>query len=534
MSELPPVLKYLGPMDPSGDTSEERPGDGTTRPIRLRHLAKHHAEIFEEVVSELAGCDNGFVDRVSRKSQRSSRRYLSDVVTVSDPQSLKRLVSVLSEYGPTHRGVFFFYVVEGDHVHVVHDCAYSNSSCRCAFSKTHEFRRGVRPSLRRRRLLGEFEWIDWANVFIYFFLEKQPHVAQIRIDGALSRLPTADQIVRWQRMRERVGQHVLESEGEGVRHDSPSEFPDNDKGTLHLQSSSQGPQKKRSKFEALSIQVSKILDKYVVIPPESVRDVIAHSPDYRINLHDPTQEKNYLNACKLYMLKLNRFSFSDFKEFYTNKEPIFYANCMNPFEYYHTPEESLKVLDDLLMYQFDGHDENVAEFLTNLRNWFDREGWDNNPKMNALVIIGPPNSGKNYFFDCLVALACNVGHIGRVNNKTNQFALQDAYCRRMVVGNEISMEDGAKEDFKKLCEGTAFNIRVKYQGDKIFTKTPVLLISNGSLEICSDPHFRDVRLKTFRWRQASLLKEYKKKPYPLCIFDLMEKYNVTIYVLLFN
>lgn len=281
--------------------------------------------------------------------------------------------------------------------------------------------------LRRRRILGEFEWFDWANVFIYFFLEKQPNVAQIRIDGALSRLPTADQIVRWQRMQERVGQHVLESEVSRAGHNPPGEFPDNEQGKLNLQSPSGGAQKKRSKFEALSIQVSKILDKFVVIPPESVRDVIAHSPEYRLNLHDPTQEKNYLSASKLWMLKVNRFSFVDFKEFYSGKEPIFYANCMNPFDYYHTPEESLKVLDDLLMYQFDGHDENVSEFLTNLRNWFDREGWNGNPKINAVCIIGPPNSGKNFFFDCLIALACNVGHIGRVNNKTNQFALQDAF-----------------------------------------------------------------------------------------------------------
>lgn len=110
------------------------------------------------------------------------------------------------------------------------------------------------------------------------------------------------------------------------------------------------------------------------------------------------------------------------------------------------------------MYQNENSAEAVGEFLQNLKWWFDREGWGKNPKMNALCVIGPPNSGKNYFFDALVAIACNVGHIGRVNNKTNQFALQDAYNRRIVVGNEISMEDGAKEDFKKLCEGTTFLI----------------------------------------------------------------------------
>ncbi|GFR09522.1 non-capsid protein NS-1 [Trichonephila clavata] len=85
-----------------------------------------------------------------------------------------------------------------------------------------------------------------------------------------------------------------------------------------------------------------------------------------------------------------------------------------------------------------------------------------NSKINTIAVIGPPNAGKNYFWDCLAAIALNVGHIGRVNNKTNQFALQEVIDKRLIIGNEINMEDGAKDDFKKLCEGKALNIRVKH------------------------------------------------------------------------
>ena len=175
-----------------------------------------------------------------------------------------------------------------------------------------------------------------------------------------------------------------------------------------------------------------------------------------------------------------------------------------------------------------GPEENIKLFLSNLRDWFNKLGWNGNPKVNALCVLGPPNSGKNYFFDAFIALACNVGHIGRVNNKTNNFAPQDVVNRRLVIGNEISMEEGAKEDFKKLCEGTAFNVRVKFKGDQIFTKTPVLLISNNELEICWDPHFKDIRLYTLRWRAAPLLQASTKKPYPLAMFDLFAKYNITL------
>lgn len=48
--------------------------------------------------------------------------------------------------------------------------------------------------------------------------------------------------------------------------------------------------------------------------------------------------------------------------------------------------------------------------------------------------------------------------ISDVNNKINQFVLQDVYNCRIVIDNEISMEEEAKEGFIKLFEGTAFNI----------------------------------------------------------------------------
>lgn len=83
---------------------------------------------------------------------------------------------------------------------------------------------------------------------------------------------------------------------------------------------------------------------------------------------------------------------------------------------------------------------------------------------------------------------------------------------------------GLKKTLK--CKGTAFNIRVKYQGDKIFSKTPVLLISNFVLDICNDVHFKNVRLETIRWNTAKFLRDSNKKPYPLAIFNLFNMYNV--------
>lgn len=127
----------------------------------------------------------------------------------------------------------------------------------------------------------------------------------------------------------------------------------------------------------------------------------------------------------------------------------------------------------------------------------------------------------------LSAIAYNVGHIGRVCNKTNNFPFQDCFNRRLCIANEMSVEESAIEDMKKLCEGTAFNIRVKFQGDKIFTKAPVIIITNNHIGFLHRPEFMGIRVYKIKWYQAELLKHSNKKPYPLCLFKLYDYYNVS-------
>ncbi len=420
MAPISPTSQLARQMDSLGDTNQETFGGGTAGTVRLRHVAKTNREVFETLVKELGEMGGHIFGRLHGTYKNSAKRYVSDVVVTPNVESAEGLYRVLHEYGPVHRGRLFFFVFEGNHVHVVHDCPYSNSSCRCSFAKTTEFRRGLRPSLRTRRYLCDFDDIDWHHVFLYFVVSKgNVEKREIWVDGELQRLPTTDQSVRWKEVCGRFPRSVLEEQDQGVGRDATGEFADYEQDRADFRSTAACSKAKRSKFDTTVAEVSTLLDKYIVIPPETIRDVIAHSPDYSTNLHNPTQEKNYLMACRLYSLKLNRFTLSDFAQFYENKTPIFYANSMDPFEYYHTPEESVQVLNELLLFQLDGHDEKVTEFLYNLRLWFDREGWNGNPKINALAVIGPPNAGKNFFFDAIAAIACNIGHIGRVNNKRN-------------------------------------------------------------------------------------------------------------------
>lgn len=134
-----------------------------------------------------------------------------------------------------------------------------------------------------------------------------------------------------------------------------------------------------------------------------------------------------------------------------------------------------------------------------------------------------PKSGKHYFLDCIVAVAYNVDDICRDNNKTDNFALEAIVSRRLVVGNKVFMKAGAIEDFGKLCEGTAFSVRVKHNPDKIFNKLAVLLISNDEVL-----HLKISNVNVFRWSCAPFLKDFTKNSYPLAVFDVFDYFNVNI------
>lgn len=71
-------------------------------------------------------------------------------------------------------------------------------------------------------------------------------------------------------------------------------------------------------------------------------------------------------------------------------------------------------------------------------------------------------------------------------------------------------------------------LRVKHKSDAVINKTPVLLISNSLLFLCSDPAFRDVRCKIYYWNQFEDLKYSDKKPYPLVIFKILDYFEISI------
>ena len=506
-------------------------------PLRLRYIRKRFPEAYRELDNIREDVVGRFVREINRESWRPTKKYSSEVYVYRSDQQRDRMLSRLHSSALGYPGRLLLWCDEGDHIHVVHDCPFSNGQCRCYFSKTEDFRRDVRSPMRRLRYLSEMDTIDWTNVFLYFLVSKRQSNTQVWIAGKRQRLPSSHEVVRWRDLQAKSGE-ILAGQAEGDGHNDEREVgSESDCGSSVSTSMQKVGEKRRrgkedgrhgrqTKFQRVSQTVSSLLSEALVLPASHVRDVLI-ADERAKELFDPGIEKYYQASCDLFTRSITKHSFADMYNFYLEKNPIWYANNADPFTYYHDIDTSVKYLNDLLKFQYNDDESSIRHLLSCIRDWFNNKGWDGNIKINCICIVGPPNSGKNYFWDTLAAIAYNVGHIGRVNNKTNQFALQECYGRRLVMGNEISMEEGAKEDFKKLCEGKAFNIRVKYQGDKIFTRAPVILISNRDLDICYDRDFKDVRLKTIRWNTCGFLKDSNKQPYPLSLFYLFDKYNIS-------
>nr|QTE04129.1 MAG: nonstructural protein [Lanius cristatus ambidensovirus] len=473
-----------------------------------------------------------FIRRVEKIHFRETSRLLSDVVPFRNTHERHSIFEWLQTCGAGYPNQFYLYSEHGDHFHVVHDCPFAGSQCRCRWRQAATVSKNIRRRLGRRRpFLSSLKRGDWINIFIYFVLHGFGKTG-IWCGREKFGLQSPFVLLRPQTNDISEGRLAAQNKGDGCN--ICEGWRNGSADTTDAPVSLQAIKKSGGRFQTYIKEVKNLLEKYFPVPLENIKTLISpNSSDFNVNLFDPLYAKQFSEALEIYKLSLNWHTLCDFKSLFNNKLPVFYSNNVNPFEYYHDEEDSFKYIMKLLAYQFQNDEDKIKTFLKNIVRWFNREGWlmedgSVNSKLNTVVCIGPPNCGKNYFWDCLVSLACNVGHIGRVNNKTNNFALQECVNRRLIVGNEISMEEGAKEDFKKLCEGTALNVRVKHKSDCVINKTPVLLISNSLLFLCSDPAFKDIRCKIYYWTQFEELKNSDKKPYPLVIFKVLDYFEIQI------
>lgn len=185
--------------------------------------------------------------------------------------------------------------------------------------------------------------------------------------------------------------------------------------------------------------------------------------------------------------------------------------------YYMDVDQSLEVVLNLLDMQYPGKTEEFVQRLFNICERVEK-------KRNSMFILGPPNSGKSWFFDMITSFYLNVGYVGNFN-KYCAFPLNDCIDRRVLMWNEPNIESSAYDTVKMLAGGDPCPANVKYQSGCTITRTPLFFTSNSRLFDENDAVWSS-RIYFEKWQKASILKEVSLFPHPMTWKKLVERYII--------
>lgn len=202
-------------------------------------------------------------------------------------------------------------------------------------------------------------------------------------------------------------------------------------------------------------------------------------------------------------------------------EKNYFASCNGDLDsYYYDVSVSFEILNNIAFFQCNNDIDLVRKFLYDVYCIIDRKI----PKKNCIFIYSEQaNAGKNLFFDAVVHLFCNFGQIANFN-RYQQFPLMDAVNRRILVWNEPQCESSAFEDVKLLFGGDTMKVKIKYMGDAVVDRTPVIVLGNRDI-FPKDSTF-DARMIKYKWKPFSELKYVKKKIHPMGFHKLLINYDI--------
>lgn len=491
----------------------------------MASLAKESQENFQYMAEELEKMGGEFFGYVTGQDIKPSSAYISDVIILRDIQLRDQCLDILREYGRSRRNGLFGFSEEGDHIHVIHDCSYTNRSCRDIWISQVKPFGSVQKTGKPVKYIWEFKRTDWYDVFIYFFVRKRGERA-IFIRGESRKIPSNDECVRW--AREFKEREVVSSsdctdyyECEQQEHKiSRRSDASSTNGRLYEKKAYSA-----GKFAYIRQKTKALLRKYYVSPISAICDV----PEFRDDdlLCDPKNRDYIQAACDDFGKDLNAMSLREIYDLLTEdcnftdeKELNPYAQFISSMKYDNL-EGSLNIINELLKYQCNDDEGLIIEFLTNLVNVLDRRV----PKLNAFLVISPPSAGKNFFFDMIFGLLLSYGQLGQAN-RHNLFAFQEAPNKRVLLWNEPNYESSLTDTIKMMFGGDPYTVRVKNRMDAHVKRTPVIILTNNTVPFMYETAFAD-RIIQYKWNAAPFLKDYELKPHPMTFFLLLSKYNIT-------
>nr|QVW56818.1 MAG: nonstructural protein NS1 [Aegithalos caudatus ambidensovirus] len=143
------------------------------RSIGMGRIAEVNKEVYNTLVTQIFEMGNIFFQYVNGETIKGTWRYITDVFLFREYGTLPNVLEELRRYGRSRRNGMFGFSVEIDHIHIIHDCAFSGGHCRDVFRKQIEPFGEFRPARSINKPIWKFSKSDWYDVFKYFFLEKR-------------------------------------------------------------------------------------------------------------------------------------------------------------------------------------------------------------------------------------------------------------------------------------------------------------------------------------------------------------------------
>lgn len=491
-----------------------------------------HDNTDKETLKLLSDSERTFLEHVIGRchtsSQTSNGTYISDVIQCGSEKHAFEYSKTLREFSRTFARTFFIVSVHDKHIHVIHDCAFSDGTCRCHWKKQTQTNNSVvlrRPLQGRKRHcpLRGLTLADWENIFLYFATNGR-EIVSASISGLMEEIQDVCKNMAQRRPSGCQTSGTLEKHCEGIPSNlrRPESLPSGSE-TVRGQDGELHNKQKKARSNKCYDKFSQILQFLELNPMCPVINFVDH-PKYLDSKLAEFRSDNFTvrNVVDVFSKKVMTWNIQDFFDFYTKDgcNPIFSAGYGNVNDVYYDLEDSTAALVELVKFQFNNNDDAILDFMTSLYNILERVV----PKCNTMLIHSPPSAGKNFFFDAVCDYFLSKGQLGRAN-KHNNFAFQDAYGRRIIMWNEPNYESAMTDQLKMMTAGDSYTVTVKNKPDAAVYKTPLIILTNNNIPLMNDPCFKD-RIKQFRWKTAPFLKDYNKKPYPLAVYYMFLQYGL--------
>lgn len=434
---------------------------------------------------------------------------------------IKRFETAFQEKGQkAYHGGFFLaraHFKEGfEHIHVIHDCRFHGSNCKCSILH------GLSIKRRTRRPLYESECTEqyWQNLTKYLILQGTGNFIAYTTGSTGIRFICEDDYVQLGGSKALGYDHVMEEQDprittvcEQTNTGARSGF------TNRLERSQEaggdGPAMPKD-YKAK--KVLEFLFQVLVCPPILAPNTpLWYDDQYLCNID--AHDKEFVKAVDLYKRQINNKILPELIDMYKDKIRLYTATDGNFSRRYKSVEESLSDLNQYLTYQFTDN-ETISDFLSNLYLTLTK----NNGKKNTIWFKGPPSSAKSWFVRAIESLMITIGKCS-VMNKTNNFPLSSCVCVNLIVLDELSYDPIIYTDILKLLMGgDQCSVSVKYCGDQLIFKTPIIVISNGECLPNSDAF--NFRLNKYLFKEVNHLNLFSKELNPLAIVELFKQYGL--------